>query len=224
MSESLAFRDAHRDLRSLTAESEKRLLRRLAAHLPAGVSSDHLTGLGFAAMLAAGAAYALSGSSLAWLHAVNLLLLVNWFGDSLDGTLARYRNRQRPRYGFYVDHMVDILGFLALLTGLALSGHMSVEVAVGLVVAYYLLAIHVYLATYTLGVFHLAYGRVGGTELRILLAGANLALFVWPTLHLAGRDIRLFDVCGSLAIAGLVATLLTATLTSVRQLYEMERI
>lgn len=224
MSESLAFRDAHRDLRSLTAESEKRLLRRLAAHLPVSVSSDHLTGLGFAAMLAAGVAYALSGTNFAWLHAVNLLLLVNWFGDSLDGTVARYRNRQRPRYGFYVDHMVDMLGFLALLTGLALSGHMSVEVAVGLVVAYYLLSIHVYLATYTLGVFHLAYGGVGGTELRILLAGANLALFVWPTLHVAGWEIRLFDACGSLAIAGLVATLLTATLTSVRQLYEMERI
>ncbi|HLA77991.1 MAG TPA: CDP-alcohol phosphatidyltransferase family protein [Vicinamibacteria bacterium] len=224
MSESLVFHEAQRDLRSFTADIEKRVLRWLAARMPAGVNSDHLTGLGFAAMLAGGAAYAISGTNLGWLHVVNLLLLANWFGDSLDGTLARYRNRQRPRYGFYVDHLVDALGFLALLTGLALSGHLSVAVAVGLVVAYYLVSIHVYLSTYALGVFRIAYGRVGGTELRILLAATNLAVLRWPTLQLAGFEVRLFDLCGSLALAGLVATLLTATLSSVRRLYEMERI
>ncbi len=224
MSESLVFHEAQRDLRSLTAEGEKRLLRWLAARVPAGVNSDHLTGLGFAAMLAAGGAYALSRTNLSWLHLVNLLLLVNWFGDSLDGTLARYRNRQRPRYGFYVDHLVDALGFLAMLTGLAWSGHMSSSIAVGLVVAYYLLSIHVYLATHTLGVFQIAYGRVGGTELRILLAAANLAALRWPIVRLAGREVLLFDVCGSLAWVGLVATLLTAVLSSVRRLYEMERL
>jgi archaetidylinositol phosphate synthase len=224
MSESPAFLEARRDLRSLTSESEKRLLRWLAARMPARIDSDHLTGLGFAAMLAAGAGYALSGSSLAWLWLVNLLLLVNWFGDSLDGTLARHRNRQRPRYGFYVDHMVDLLGVLALFTGLALSGHMSVAVAVGLVVAYAVLSIHVYLTTYTLGVFQIAYGSMGGTELRLVLVGANFALLFWPTLRLAGREVLLFDLCGSVAIAGLVATLLAAVLKTVRQLYEMERI
>jgi phosphatidylglycerophosphate synthase len=224
MSESLVFQEARRDLRSLTSASEKRLLLWLAAQMPSGVNSDHLTGLGFAAMLAAGAGYALSGRSLTWLWLVNLLLLVNWFGDSLDGTLARYRNRQRPRYGFYVDHLVDMLGFLALITGLALSEHMSPAVAVGLVVAYAVLSIHVYLATYTVGVFQIAYGRVGGTELRLLLAGANLALFFWPTLHLGGHEFLLFDLCGTLAIAGLVATLLTAALKTVRQLYEMEKV
>ena len=224
MSESLVFHDAPRDLRSFTAESERKLLLWLAARLPAWVNSDHLTGLGLAAMLAAGAAYALSGSRLGWLHVVNLLLFVNWFGDSLDGTLARYRNRQRPRYGFYVDHMVDVLGFLALFVGLAVSGHISAAVAAGLVVAYYLLSIHVYLSTYTLGVFQIAYGRVGGTELRILLAGANLALLFWPSLCLAGWQIRLFDLCGTLAISGMVVTLAAAILRSVRRLYQMERV
>ena len=187
-------REATRELKGLTGTAEKRLLVWLAARLPPAVNSDHLTALGLLAMIGAGGAYALTRRNPAWLHAVNVLLVVNWFGDSLDGTLARHRNRLRPRYGFYVDHIVDMYGFLALLAGLAISPYMSIWVALGLLVVYYMLSIHIYLSTYTEGVFKIAYGKVGGTELRIILIAGSLALSSIPMRELAGRAWLLYDM------------------------------
>jgi phosphatidylglycerophosphate synthase len=218
------FREATRELKSLTGSLERRVLYWLAARLPARVNSDHLTVLGLLAMVAAGGCYALTRGDPRWLHAVNLLLVVNWFGDSLDGTLARHRNRLRPRYGFYVDHIVDMYGFLALLSGLALSPYMSRWVAFGLLVTYYMLSIHIYLSTYTEGVFKIAYGKVGGTELRLILIVGNLVLLVHPRLTLAGRSYALYDVAGVLAIVGMAVTLVSSTLGSTRRLYEQEKI
>ncbi len=220
----VGFREATRELKSLTGSLERRVLYWLAARLPPRVNSDHLTVLGFVAMVAAGACYALTRYDPRWLHAVNVLLVVNWFGDSLDGTLARHRNRLRPRYGFYVDHIVDMYGFFALLGGLALSPYMTRWIALGLLVVYYMLSIHIYLSTYTEGVFKIAYGKVGGTELRLILIVGNLALLVQPTVTLAGRSYALYDVAGALAIAGMAVTLVSSTLGSTRRLYELEKI
>ena len=119
------FRDAARAQLSFLAPLEKRVLIWIARRLPAWVNSDHLTALGFLALAAAGVAYALAPNDSGWLHVVNLCLLLNWFGDSTDGTLARVRNHLRPRYGFYVDHAVDAVGTLLLLGGMGLSGYMS---------------------------------------------------------------------------------------------------
>src|SRR3972149_5445097 len=145
------FRDAAGRQESLLAPLERRCLHGLALRLPGWVGPDHLTLLGFAALFFAGLSY----SAAAWwppaLLLVNLWLAVNWFGDSLDGTVARLRNRQRPRYGFYVDHMVDSFGALFLIGGLAFSGYMSERVALGLLVSFLLLSINSYLATYTAG-------------------------------------------------------------------------
>lgn len=218
------FKDARRDLRGLTAAMEKRALLWLAARMPGWVGSDHLTALGLAAMLGAGAAYWLGGQDVRWLHAVNGLLAVNWFGDSLDGTLARFRNRCRPRYGFYVDHMVDMFGALFLLGGLALSGYMSAPVAAALLLAYYLLSINVYLATYTLGVFKISFGGLGGTELRLLLMAGNLLLMHAPRFVIAGRGVLVYDALGALGTAGMVAALIVATVRNTRALYRLERI
>jgi phosphatidylglycerophosphate synthase len=175
-------------------------------------------------MLAAGAAYALSGGRPWLLVAVNALLVVNWFGDSLDGTLARYRDRCRPRYGFYVDHMVDMFGALALLGGMAASGYMSAGAAVAVLVAYLMMGIHVYLATYTLGVFKIAYGGLGGTELRLLLAAGNLVVMAAPRLTVAGHSFLVYDLAGVAAAAGLAVTLARAVARSTRRLYELERL
>jgi len=218
------FREASRELKSLTGSAEKRVLLWLAARLPPAVNSDHLTALGLLAMIGAGAAYALTRRSPAWLHAVNVLLVVNWFGDSLDGTLARHRNRLRPRYGFYVDHIVDMYGFLALLAGLAASPYMSRWVALGLLVVYYMLSIHIYLSTYTEGVFKIAYGKVGGTELRLVLIAGNLVLLVHPRIELAGRAWTLYDAAGTAAIAAMAVTLLASTARSTWRLYQLERL
>jgi phosphatidylglycerophosphate synthase len=153
---------------------------------------------------------------------VIVCLALNWLGDSLDGTLARVRNRQRPRYGFYVDHVVDALGALFLLGGLALSGFMSERIALGLLIAYLLLSIEVYLATYTLGTFHISFWKFSPTELRILLAIGNLALVWHPDAHLAGTDWRLFDVGGAVGIAGMGVMLAVAVARHTRALYAAE--
>ena len=146
------FKSALRLQESVTSVVERRALLWLAARMPSWVNSDHLTLLGFVAMFLAGASYLL----VRW-HSIGLLLAavclaINWFGDSLDGTLARVRNQQRPRYGFYVDHMVDSFGALFLMTGLGASGYVDWKVAMGMLVAFLLLSIETYLASYTLGI------------------------------------------------------------------------
>jgi hypothetical protein len=222
--EQQGFREARRELGGLTAAAEKRLLVWLAARMPAGVTPDHLTGLGLAAMAAAGLAYAVSRRDARWIHAVNVCLLINWFGDSLDGTLARYRQKLRPRYGFYVDHLVDAFGALFLLLGLAASGLMAERVAVALLIAYYLLNINIYLATYTLGTFKISYGAVGGTELRILLVLANLTALWLPEVWLLGAPRRLFDLIGLAGTAGLAVTIVRSAVWCTRTLYRLERV
>src|SRR5207248_10171672 len=100
------------------------------------IMPDHLTILGFLGMAAAGFSYYLSRSHPWAIAAAVGALGANWFGDSLDGTLARVRNRQRPRYGFYVDHIVDTFGALFLVAGLGLSGRMNLGVAAAVLIAY----------------------------------------------------------------------------------------
>lgn len=218
------FRDATRSLTSVLAPLEKRTLIWLANRMPRWINSDHLTGLALVAMLLAGFSYWLASVTPVGLLLVVACLAVNWFGDSLDGTLARVRNQQRPRYGFYVDHVVDIFGALFLLGGLGLSGHMSPLVALGLLVAYLMLCVETFLATHTLGTFKMSYFKVGPTELRILLAVGNLTLLVHPMAEVFGRQYRLFDVGGVVAMIGLLFTLIFAAATNTRALYLAEPI
>jgi archaetidylinositol phosphate synthase len=213
-----------RELTSLTAEPERRVLLFLAARVPAAIGPDHLTALGLFAMLAAGAAYALSARWPILLLAVNVALVLNWLGDSLDGTLARFRQRTRPRYGFYVDHMVDAFGALGLLLGLAASGWMTPGLAVSLLLAYLLLSVNIALAACSRGTFKISYGPFGGTELRLLLALANAGVWLWPQIELAGRLILLFDVLGGLALLGVVTALLRSTSQNTCALYALERL
>jgi len=213
-----------RELRSLTAEPERRLLLFLAARVPAAIGPDHLTVLGLLAMLAAGASYALSARWPVLLLAVNAALVLNWAGDSLDGTLARYRQRQRPRYGFYVDHIVDAFGALFVLLGMAASGWVAPWLAVALLVAYLLLSVNIALAACSRGTFKISYGPFGGTELRLLLAAANAAVWLWPQILVAGRAVHLFDVLAGVALLGVTVALLRSTVQNTRALYELERL
>src|ERR1700732_1348796 len=198
--ESIPFANAIRLQESFTARGERKVLAWLAARLPSWVNSDHLTLLGFAAMLLAGASYAFARTNRAGLILATFFLAVNWFGDSLDGTLARLRNRQRPRYGFYVDHMIDTLGGLFLMGGLAISGMVDWRIALGMFVAFLMLSVEVYLAAYTLGTFRLSFAKCGPTEIRILLAIGNTALWLHPNARMFGSPYRIFDVGGIIAI------------------------
>jgi len=219
------FRSAQRIHGSLTAQAEKTALMWLAVRTPTWINSDHLTGLGVLAQLFAGASYALARWNRYALLLVIFFLALNWLGDSLDGTLARVRNQQRPRYGFYVDHMVDSFGALFLMGGLAFSGYMQPALAVALLIAFLLLSIQSYLATYTMGEFHLSFWRFGPTELRILLAIGNVALLRSPMVHLLGHGpYRLFDVGGVIGLAGMAVMLLWITAANTARLYREERI
>jgi phosphatidylglycerophosphate synthase len=216
------FENASRIHNSLTSSPEKRALVWMAERTPRLISSDHLTLLGFVAQVMAGVSYALARWDRYWLLAGIFFLALNWLGDSLDGTLARVRRQQRPRYGFYVDHIIDSFGGLALMAGLALSGYMHPYIAIALLVGFLLLSIQSYLATYTLGEFQLSFWSFGPTELRILLSIGNIALLYRPMVF--HGHYRLFDVGGAVGIVGMTAMLLFFTVRNTSRLYAEERI
>jgi phosphatidylglycerophosphate synthase len=216
------FHEAARSLTSVLVPVEKRVLVWIAVRMPRWVNSDHLTGLAFAAMLFSGLSYWLARVTSVGLLLAVAGLAVNWFGDSLDGTLARVRLHQRPRYGFYIDHVVDAVGAVFLLGGLGMSGYMSPLVALALLAAYLLLLVETFLATYALGHFTMSYFKIGPTELRILLAIGNLVLLVHPTANVFGREFLLFDVGGLVATCGITGTVAVATARHTRALYAAE--
>ncbi|MEO8661127.1 MAG: CDP-alcohol phosphatidyltransferase family protein [Bryobacteraceae bacterium] len=216
------FREAERAQASILAAVEKRTLLWLARRMPPWLNSDHLTLLGFLAMFAAGLCYWIASWNTAGLIGVMAALAINWFGDSLDGTLARVRQCQRPRYGFYVDHITDAIGTGALMLGLALSTYMTPYIALGLLVAYFLLSIEVYLATYAIGTFHMSFWKFGPTELRLLLCVGNAALFYRSRVVLMGNEYLLFDIGGAIGIAGMLSMLAWSALRHTIALYKAE--
>lgn len=213
---------ARRVQTSFLAAMEKRALPWLAERTPAWINSDHLTALGFLGQIMAGVFYALSRWNRYCLLAAIGCLAVNWLGDSLDGTLARFRQQQRPRYGFYVDHMIDSFGAVAMMGGLALSGYMHPWIAIGLLLAFLVLSIQSYLAAYTMGEFRLSFWSFGPTELRLLLAVGNLALLRWPVV-LRGQY-RLFDIGGAVGLIGMTLMIISFTAKNGYRLYCEERI
>lgn len=217
-----SFTPAKRIQESFVAGAEKRTLLWLAQRTPAWINSDHLTLLGFAGNIAAGVCYALARWHPHMLLVAVACLAVNWLGDSLDGTLARVRDRQRPRYGFYVDHVIDTFSGFFLMGGLALSGYVHPGVAVGMLVAFLMLSVEVYLASYTLKTFRLSYAKFGPTEIRILLAIGSVTLLFRPVVHILGRPYLLFDVGGVIAIAGMAGMLVVSAILHTAQLYREE--
>ena len=218
------FHDADREQTSVLAPVERTILRGLARRMPAWINSDHLSVLGLAAMLVAGVGYAASRQNPLMLHVVNLCIFLNWFGDSLDGTLARYRDRQRPRYGFYVDHIIDTFGAMFLIFGLAISGFMSERVAAAMLVVFFMLAINSYLTAYALGVFKISHWKMGPTETRLLLCIGNLYLIHSSHTHILGRRLLLYDVGGVVSIIGMAAMLVFSSIKTTHTLYKLERL
>jgi archaetidylinositol phosphate synthase len=208
---------------SFLAASEKRLLIRIAGRLPAWINSDHLTLLALAAMALAGIGFAIAPVDRTGLWLVVGALALNWFGDSLDGTLARVRRVERPRYGFYVDHVLDIVGITMLMAGLGASGFMTPLVAAAVLVAYLLVAGEVFLATAVNGVFRMSFLGFGPTELRILLAFGVIALFNDPHVDLgAWGRYQLFDFGGVIAAIGMLVGLGVAIFNNTRALARLE--
>lgn len=219
----MTFQEALRLHAAVTASAEKKLLITIAQRLPRWINSDHLTGLGFVALLGAGASYGYARTSDIGLWLVIVCLAVNWFGDSLDGTVARVRGRQRPRYGFYIDHILDALGTIALMGGMAASGYLSWAVASAVLITYLTLCIEVYLATYTLREFRVSFVGFGPTELRIVITIGNLALlYGFRTVWTPFGRFPIFDIGGVVATLGLAMILLATVVRHAVQLYREE--
>ena len=216
------FVSATRIQESFVAAVEKRTLVWLAERTPRSINSDHLTLLGFLSQCCAGVCYALARWDPRALILGIFFLALNWLGDSLDGTLARVRDRQRPRYGFYVDHITDTIGAFFLMGGMAVSGYVHPGIALGMLVVFLMLSIEAYLATYTLGKFQLSYWKFGPTEIRIFLAIGNLALLWHRNIKFLGHQVLLFDVGGVVAIAGMGLMLVFSACQHTLQLYKEE--
>ncbi|MFN0103536.1 MAG: CDP-alcohol phosphatidyltransferase family protein [Bryobacteraceae bacterium] len=210
---------------SLLAGLEKRALIWMAGRLPASINSDHLTVLGLSSMIAASLAYWNSATSPIALWAVNICLVLNWFGDSLDGTVARVRNRQRPRYGYYVDHVVDVVAISILMAGMALGGQLRPGIAAIFLVGYLLLSSEVFLATHALNKFKISYFKFGPTELRILLIIGNIFVYYMnPHVAWFGEFWQLFDVGFAIGAAGVLSVFAITAIRHTVQLYNEERL
>jgi phosphatidylglycerophosphate synthase len=207
---------AQRDKRFLLARPEARVLEWIAKRIPSAVKPDHLTALGVVASIGIAAAYVLSNGDKLWLWAASALLVVHWLGDSLDGTLARVRRSERPRYGYYLDHLVDAFATAAIGIGLGLSPYMLLAVGLAIVVAYLILSINTYLETHAFGVFTLGYGRFGPTEGRLMLIGVNTLI----ALGLIGTGP--LDVLGIGLAAAMIAALIGRAGRNLKRLAELE--
>lgn len=216
------FQTALRVNRSLTAAVEKRLLLWMAERAPKWVTSDQLTVMGLAAQVGAGICFAWSREYHHALALVIVCIIVNWLGDSLDGTLARVRHQQRPRYGFYVDHMVDIFGSIALMIGMGFSDLLHWGTAIAMLVAFLLLASESYLATYAVSRFELSQGIFGPTEIRILLIVGAAAALHNPYATVMGHKLLLFDLGGAIAAVAMFAMAIVVTVRHTRELYRSE--
>ena len=214
--------DAYREESFLLAVPEKRFLRWLAGRLPRWILPDDMTAVGVLAALAIAAAYQASNDGSGWLWVASGLLVVQWIGDSLDGTLARVRGIERPTYGYYLDHLVDAISTAAIGIGLGLSPFMLLSTGTLIVVAYLILSINVYLESFAFNRFSIGYGKIGPTEIRLILILLNtaLALKLGLDFQLVGLDLTVFDVVG-LSIAGVMVVLLAGR--SIRNLRELAR-
>jgi archaetidylinositol phosphate synthase len=204
---------------------ERPALQWLAAHMPTWMTPDLLTIIGILGAVIILTGYVLSNENAAFLWLATFGFVVNWFGDSLDGTLARYRKIERPKYGFFVDHTVDAFSQLLIFAGIGLSPYVSFELAMLALVGYLLMSILVYVDTYVTGVFKISYGKLGPTEMRAIAIILNIAfLYVGvPTIDLSFVQISIYDLVTLLIASILILIYIFSTIRRAGELARLER-
>ena len=208
----------------LLAGFERRVLPRLARALPPWIVPDHLTALGLFAATIVAAAYVLSNRDPAWLWLASAGLVIQWYGDSLDGTVARVRKIERPRYGYYLDHITDAYSTFVIGLGLGLSPYLLLSIALAIVILYLILSINVYLETYVFGEFRLGYAVLGPTEARVALISANtVAILIGPMrFEVVGTSLTLFDILGAFGVLAMIVLLMVRIGGNLRSLADLE--
>jgi archaetidylinositol phosphate synthase len=216
--------EAEREPNFLFARFEHRFLPWAAKRLPRWILPDDMTALGVLAAFGVCAAYQLSNDGRAWLWVASGLLVLQWVGDSLDGTLARVRGIQRPKYGYYLDHMVDAIATAAIGLGLGLSPFMLLSIGALIVVGYLILSINVYLESMAFGRFRLGYGFLGPTEIRavLILLNTALALDLGLDFHLVKLHVTVLDVIGLGIVAVMLMLLAVRAFGNLRELAKEE--
>ena len=185
-------KQASRIQTSILNPLEKKILVWLAQRMPSWVTSDLLTFVGFLGAVIMAVGYALSNLNLQWLWLSCFGLLVNWFGDSMDGSLARVRGTQRKTYGFFIDHNVDVINETIMFIGVGCSPLVNMSFAMMALVGYFMLSIYVYIDCHLKGEMRLTYGGLGPTEFRLLLILVNIAFMYIPWLSTWKKDVVLF--------------------------------
>ncbi|MFZ2994669.1 CDP-alcohol phosphatidyltransferase family protein [Sphingobium sp.] len=208
---------------NVLAASERKLLNWLCARMPAWVTPDLLTGVGMVGAAAIFAGYAASGLHVGWLWLAIAGYGMQWFGDSMDGSLARFRHIERPSYGYFLDHSCDGLATLLILAGMGASPYIRMDVALVALAGYLLLSIHAYLAARVMGEFKLSYLSAGPTELRLLLIGMTLAMMMLGSKPGYFGAVSGFDLFVGIIAALLVLLFIIQTLSTAKRLNISER-
>lgn len=203
---------------NLLAKAERRALTWMCARIPSGVTPDGLTALGLLGAVVVFSGYVLSAVHPAWLFASIAGYVVHWLGDSLDGSLARFRKIERPDFGYFIDHSTDGLANLLILAGLGLTPFMRLDIALLALAGYLLLSVHAFLAAKVVGELRLSYLAAGPTELRLVLIGLTLAMFAFGAVPITTLGVTIFDVIvGSVALV-LVILFIVQTLATAREI------
>ncbi len=215
-----AIQPIQRIQHNILAVGERRLLTWLAARMPPAVTPDRLTSVGFLGAVLVAAGYALSLVHVAWLWLSIVAYFINWFGDSLDGSLARFRKIERPKFGYFIDHSTDALGNMLIMVGLGLSPFLRMDVAMFGLSAYLLLSIHTFVAARVIDEFRLSYVAAGPTELRLLLIAMTLAMLSFGASPVFALPVSAFDIfIGGLGVI-LVMLFVVQTARTARQLLD----
>jgi archaetidylinositol phosphate synthase len=208
----------------LLGSLERPALLWFSAHMPAWINPDILTLIGILGAVIICAGYVLSNVSSGFLWLASLGFVINWFGDSLDGSLARYRKIERPKYGFFVDHTVDAFSQLLIFLGLGLSPYVSFSIAALALVGYLLMSVLVYVDTYVSGVFKISYGKFGPTEMRVIAILVNTAFLLVgrPEVKTALGTVSVYDLVVLAIALAFVFVFLVSTAKRARELAKLE--
>ncbi|HRX43835.1 CDP-alcohol phosphatidyltransferase family protein [Candidatus Dojkabacteria bacterium] len=209
----------------ITAKAEEKAKEWICPRIPAWVNSDMLTVLGFLSSFIIATGFIFGFSNRWYLILVIVGLILNWFGDSFDGSIARYRKKTRPNYGYYIDHVVDGLVVLILGLGLGLSGFFKIEIALAFVIMYLILMIHVELITYVQNEFKYSFGLVGPTEIRIIGILLTIVMFFLPVKYfdILGYTLTQYDFFASFAVVVMGMIILFSILSKAIELDKIDR-